>query len=134
MRGFTLRLHDARHGEEVHDVVSFVGEDDSGSFGILAGHARMMTSLVIGLARFRIARQDWRYLAMPGAALYFHDDVLTLSTRRYLVDDDYQRISAALQEQVLAEEQVLHSMKASLRNMEEEVLKRLWQIGRGAPG
>jgi len=112
-------------------VTSFVAEDASGSFGILAGHARMMASLVIGLARFRIGEATWQYVALPGALLYFEANVLTLSTRRYLVDDDYTRISQALQEQLLAEEEALRSIKDSLNQMEEEVLKRIWSLGRG---
>ncbi len=130
MKTFTLRLQDATHAQEITGVTSFVGEDASGSFGVLAGHARMMTSLVIGLARFRVGKQAWQYLALPQAVLHFHNNLLTLSTRHYLLDDDYMRISAALQQQLLAEEEKLHTMKASLHHMEEEVLKRLWQMGR----
>ena len=133
MNSFTLDLNDATRAESIQGVTSFVGEDASGSFGIMAGHARTMTSLVIGLARFRVGDNDWQYLALPGAVLYFSEDVLTLSTRRYLLDDDYLRISQALQEQLLAEEQALQSMKDSLRKMEEEILKRLWTMGREGP-
>ena len=134
MKTFTLALHDATRSKEIRDVTSFVGEDATGSFGILAEHARMMTSLIIGLSRFRIGEGTWRYLALPGALLYFHDNVLTLSTRRYLLDDDYMRISKALQEQLLAEEEKLHTMKESLHHMEEEVLNRLWKMGRKGAG
>jgi len=130
MKSFSLRLKDATHSEEIAGVTSFVGEDASGSFGILAGHARMMSSLIIGLARFRIGEGSWQYLALPGAVLYFHNNTLTLSTRHYLLDDDYMRISQALQQQLLAEEEKLHTMKESLHRMEEEVLKRLWEMGR----
>ena len=96
MKSFTLKLQDATHAEEITDVTSFVGEDASGSFGILAGHARMMASLIIGLARIRFSDKTWQYLALPGAVLYFHDNLLTISTRHYLRDDDYIRISQAL--------------------------------------
>ncbi len=130
MNTFTLLLQDTRRSERIEEVSSFVGEDDSGSFGICANHARMMTALVTGLARFRAAAGDWQYLAMPGAVLYFRDNVLTLSTRHYLRDDDYTRISTALQEQLLAEEEQLRSTRESLRRMEESLLRRLWEIGR----
>jgi len=130
MKTFTLRLQDATHAEEIEGITCFVGEDASGSFGILAGHARLMTSLIIGLARFRLDKDNWQYLAVPGAVLYFHDNVLTLSTRRYLLDADYMRISQALQQQLLTEEEKLHAMKESLHRMEEAVLKRLWEMGR----
>ena len=134
MKTFVLRLQDATRAEEITGVSSFVGEDASGSFGILAGHARLMTTLVIGLARFRVGEQAWQYLALPGAVLYFNDDVLTLSTRHFLLDDDYMRISAALQEELLAEEEKLHTMKEGLHRMEEEILKRLWEMGRKSAG
>ena len=129
MNTFTLLLQDASRSERIDGVNSFVGEDASGSFGILPDHSRMMTTLVIGLARFRIGDTNWQYLAMPGAVLYFLNNVLTLSTRRYLRDDDYTRISAALQEQLLAEEEQLHATRESLRRMEELLLKRLWELG-----
>jgi len=103
MKSFTLQLQDAAHTEQINGVTTFVGEDASGSFGILAGHARMMTSLVFGLARFRIGNTPWQYLALPGALLYFKDNTLSLSTRRYLLDDNYERISTLLQEQLVAE-------------------------------
>jgi F-type H+-transporting ATPase subunit epsilon len=108
-----------------------VGEDESGSFGILPGHARMMTVLVVGLARFRTAAQGWQYLAVPGAVLYCADDQIHLSTRRYLRDADYGRISAALREQLLAEEEALHTLKQSLHRLEEEMFRRLWKLQRG---
>jgi F-type H+-transporting ATPase subunit epsilon len=130
MRTFTLRLQDATRAEQITGVTSFVGEDTTGSFGILPGHARMIALLTTGLARFRCGEDSWKYLAIPGAVLYFHNDVLTLSTRRYLLDDDYMRISQALQQQLVAEEDKLRSMKESLQHMEEEVLKRLWDMGR----
>ena len=130
MNAFTLLLQDATRSERIENVTSFVGEDGSGSFGIRASHARMVTVLVTGLARFRVATGSWQYLALPGAVLYFHDNVLTLSTRHYLRDADYGRISAALQERLLAEEEQLHSTRESLRRMEESLLRRLWEMGR----
>jgi len=129
---FVLELRDARQAERIPDVVSFVGADRTGSFGILPGHARFMTSLAFGLARFRRAAAGWHYLALPGALLYFNDDILTLSTRHYLVDEDYSRISEALSEQLAAEEEALRDIKTSLHRMEEEALRRMWRLGRDA--
>ena len=129
MRTFTLILQDATQTQRIEQVASFVGEDATGSFGILAGHARMMTSLVFGLARFSSGENAWQYLALPGAVLYFNDNELSLSTQRYLADDDYERISIALHEKLLAEENELRELKKSLHHMEESVLKRLWETG-----
>jgi len=130
MRTFVLHLQDATRYERFDGVSSFVGEDDSGSFGLLAGHARFMTSLIFGLARFRVEGGAWQYLAVPGALLYFVDNELTISTRRYLCDENYERISTALSEQLLAEEENLRGMKEQLQRMEQEMLRRLSEMRR----
>lgn len=132
MNSFILKLQSATREEEINGVTSFVAEDASGSFGILAGHARMMTTLGLGLARFRIDESAWKYLALTESVLYFCDDTLSLATHRYLMGEDYTLISQALQEQLLAEEEVLHDVKQSLHQMEEELFKRLWETGRMA--
>lgn len=130
MNTFQLTLRDATRTVRFEHVSAFVGEDASGSFGIQANHERLMASLVFGLARFRLPDNQWQYLAMPGALLYFVNNEMTINTRRYLIDADYQRISTALQEQLLEEERTMKSMKDSLHHMEEEVLKRMWELGR----
>ena len=130
MKVFTLHLQSATQYEAIADVTSFVGEDGSGSFGIQAGHARMMASLSFGLARYRSGEQAWQYLALPGALLYFVDNQLFLNTRRYVRDDDYERINTALREKLHQEEAGLRRIKESLRRMEEEMLKRLREMQR----
>jgi F-type H+-transporting ATPase subunit epsilon len=129
MNTFTLELNDSSQLEEFADVYSFVGEDASGSFCIRAGHVRFMTILSFGLARFRSPNREWQYVAMPGATLLFHADRLWIGTRRFVLDHDYARISRLLQEQLLAEEQVLQKTRSSLRRMEEELMRKLWQLG-----
>jgi F-type H+-transporting ATPase subunit epsilon len=131
MKIFELEVHGAGQSLQIPDVVSFIGEDASGSFGLQAGHARCMTLLEFGLARFRTARTDWQYLALPGALLNFSGNRLWISARRFLVDSDYSRISRLLQEQLRAEEQALSETKTSLRRMEEALLRRLWQLDHG---
>lgn len=132
MNSFVLHLQSGTQYERIDDAVSFVAADDSGAFGILAGHARMMTSLVTGLARFRTADGAWRYLALPGAVLYFVNDELYVNTRHYLHDPDYRRVSAAWREELQAEEDKLRAVTESLNRMEDEMLKRMWNLQREA--
>jgi F-type H+-transporting ATPase subunit epsilon len=131
MNTFTLNLHSASQSEHIEDVESFVGEDASGSFGIKSRHERFMTVLVFGLARYRCRNQPWQYLALPGALVYFADNRLFINTRRYIRDTDYNRISLALTEQLLKEEEVLVGLKQNLRRLEEAMLKHLLEIERG---
>ncbi len=135
MNTFTLQLQDATHMETFTGVQAFIGEDASGSFSLLAGHARFTTVLATGLARFRLASAatrtpDWRYLAVPVAVLHFAGNRLTISSRRYLLDSDYRRISEALQQTLLQEEGELQEMKQSLRQLENEFLRRMWDVSR----
>lgn len=134
MNTFVLHLQSGTQYERIDDAVSFVAADDSGGFGILAGHARMMTCVATGLARFRTADGSWRFLALPGAVLYFVDNELTVNTRRYLHDPDYKRISAALREELLAEEEKLRAIGESLNRLEDEMLKRIWAMQRESRG
>ena len=125
---FELELQDSNRIERFDSIESFLGEDKSGQFGIQANHARLMTVLVTGLARFRQADKPWQYIALPGAVLYFNHNRLNLSTRRFLIDEDYSRISEMLQNQLLNEEKSLRSIRTSLRQMEEKMLKLMWEI------
>ncbi len=130
MNGYTLQIFDSRKSAKVEGVTSFIGEDESGSFGILAGHVRFMTVLVLGLARYRCGEKPWQYLALPGAVLYFADNVLSLVCRHYLVDENYDRISKRLSEELIAEERQLREVRQSLISMEEALLKRMWEMQR----
>ncbi len=128
-QNFIIMLRDSSTPTRIDGVVSFVGEDASGSFGILPGHARFVTILELGLARFRRYDEPWQYLAMPGAVLYFKDNLLSLCTRRFFLDDDYERITDVLTSQLIAEEEALQEVRQSLVQLEQEVLKRLLKLG-----
>ena len=130
MKTFTLDLCDTSQQEHIEGVTSFVGEDATGSFGILAGHARFMSVLEFGLARFRIGNEPWQYLALPGGLVYFSNNQMSITTRRYYKDDNYERISQQLYEQMLAEEARWESVKESLRRLEEALFQRMWEARR----
>ena len=130
LRTFVLHLQSAARYDRVEGVASFVGQDESGSFGIQAGHGRLIATLAYGLARYRGETGGWTYLAMPGAVLYFVAGELFVTTRRYFTDTDYQAISTALVEKLLAEETELRGIKENLSRLEQEMVRRLWQMER----
>lgn len=130
MNTFILNLQSSIQFEQLNNVVSFVGEDSSGSFGILAGHSRMMTCLKFGLSWFRSETNEIEYLALPGAMLYFVDNQLFINTRHYLRSKNYQTMVAALEHELFEEEKDIQSIKESLRRLDEEILKRLWELKR----
>jgi len=130
MNRFALNLFDTSHEQRIEGVTSFIGEDASGSFGIQANHARFMTTLAFGLARFRLGTDDWQYLALPGAVVYFNNNELSISTRHFLIDTDIERISILLEQQLIAEEDNLRATRESLRRMEQAMLKRMLALKR----
>jgi F-type H+-transporting ATPase subunit epsilon len=130
VKTYALELASATRWTRIDGVSSFVVEDASGSFGILAGHAPLVACLSFGLARFRIGGGDWEYLALPGGVLHFRDGTLRIVTRHYLRDRDYQRISAGLRDQLAAEEQDLHALRLSAQRLEEAMISRLWALQR----
>ena len=125
MNSFNLNLFDIRHQQRMTGVTSFVGLDATGSFGILPHHARFMTTLVFGLARFCLDEDNWQYLAVPGAVLYFNNNELSISTRHFLIDTDFERISSLLEQQLSTEEDKLRVTRESLGLMEQAMIKRL---------
>lgn len=130
MSVITLHLNSAVRCERIDNVASFIGTDASGSFGIQPGRARLMTILDYGLSRFRKPCGEWFYLACPGAVLNFADNELTVNTRRYLCDPDYQRISDLLAGQLAAEEAELKSVKDNLQQLEQALFRRLRTLDR----
>jgi F-type H+-transporting ATPase subunit epsilon len=130
MTGLCLQLESPARCERIERIASFVGEDASGSFGILPGHESLLTVLDFGLSRFRRVDEPWKYVAAPGAVLLLRDGELHFATRRYLLGDDYETIRAALQAQISAEEGSVQAIKTSLRGLEQEMLKRLWEMAR----
>lgn len=125
MNSFRIVIRDMTHVETIDGVISFVGEDASGSFGIQANHVRFITSLVYGLARFKQKDAPWQYLSIPGAMLYFANNELKLNTRRFMMSDDYELMSHALLDVLATEEQELSAVKRNLHNIEANILQHM---------
>ena len=131
MTGFAVQLLGSDAGDTIADVVSFVGEDASGSFGLMARHARFMTVLSYGLARLRLVDGRVRYVGLPGGLLVFDGKELRISTRRYLVGDDADALGRALAGVVRAEQHALAETLRKLHRVEAEMLHRLVELERG---
>ncbi len=134
MNAFTLHLHSLTAARTLPGVRSLVARDASGSFGIQAGHEDFMTALEFGLARYRTGVGDWQYLALPGGILRVAAGAVWLFTRRYLEDSDYRRLGGEIERELRAEEEALRQTRMSLQQMEQQLLRRLWELEqRGRP-
>ena len=131
MRSFTLHLQSAGTCENFENIASFIGADASGSFGIMAGHERMMSILNFGLVKFKTQGGAQHFAALPGGILYFESDALYITTRRYILGDNYEAVTAAVKDELVAEEEAMHDLKGSISRLEEEMTRRLWRLQHG---
>lgn len=127
---FKINLYSATQNETIENAISFVGAEQSGSFGIMSNHARLMTCLKFGLAYFRNEKNEVEYLAFPGAVIYFMNNKLNISTRHYLRNKNYHEIIAQLDKQLGMEEKNIHNIKETLHRLDEMTLRRLWELER----
>jgi F-type H+-transporting ATPase subunit epsilon len=128
MNCFALHLHDSHGGDRFDDVVQFIAADGSGSFGILAGHARMLAVLRYGLARFVDSAGRWHFLSLPGGVMSFADNRLTLATVRYFLGDERAGICRQLEDEMARLDSDVHNSQATLTEIEHALLRRLGEM------
>lgn len=133
MRSFALSLYDNHGVDCFDDVVQFVAADDSGSFGLLAGHARFVAVLRYGLARFVDSSGRWRYLALPGGVLNFSGNHLSLATVRYFLGEDRAGICRQLDEEMARTDSLVHAARSTLAEIEQTLVRRLGELSGRRP-
>ena len=75
------------------DVVALRAEDESGSFGILDGHADFLTALTISVASWRCADGRQGFCAVrPGVLSVANGSQVSIATRAAVVGDDLARL------------------------------------------
>src|SRR5579883_117992 len=74
------------------DVVAVRAEDQSGSFGILRGHADFLTALTVSVVAWRRSGDRHRFCAvLRGVLSVSHGSLVAIATREALVGDDLER-------------------------------------------
>jgi F-type H+-transporting ATPase subunit epsilon len=132
MRTFQVVLRSPWGSETIEDAVGFVGRDASGSFGVLADAERRVTVLDFGLAQVQHADGTTEYLALPGGVFYFLDNHLTVATSNFVRSRSYQEVLEALDHRLLKQEERVHDIKESVKDLEEALLRRLSEVQEGA--
>lgn len=131
MKTFRLHLMSPDKSEWISDVFRFTGQDSAGSFGIMAHAARRITVLVFGLAHFETSDDHLEYLAMPGGVLYFIDDNLLIATTHFVRAAGLDEVTEALDQRLRKEEEGLRDIRKSLQNLDQQMMKRLYELQRG---
>jgi len=125
MTGFTIELLAAASRKRIDNARGFVGQDASGYFGLRPGHEAFMTVLTRGLHRYQRGDQKWIYLALAGGLLRFESGQLSISSPRFLENEDYRGLTGQLDEEIQKESAELAATRASVQHLERELLRRL---------
>lgn len=76
-----------------HDVAAVRAEDESGSFGILNGHAEFLTALAICVVSWRQTDGRQRFCAVRrGVLSVVNGNEVAIATREAIVSDDLDRL------------------------------------------
>jgi F-type H+-transporting ATPase subunit epsilon len=79
------------------DVAFVRAEDESGSFGILAGHTDFLTALVVSVVSWRRADGAWRYCAVRrGVLSVAGGSLVEIATREAIAGDDLDHLEHAV--------------------------------------
>ncbi|MBS0126019.1 F0F1 ATP synthase subunit epsilon [Thetidibacter halocola] len=80
-------------------IASLRGEDATGGFGILPGHADFVTVIEAGVLRWRCAQGPWRYCVVRGGVLAVSGgDTVQVACRDAVPGDDLPALQAQVAE------------------------------------
>lgn len=134
MSNFSLLLQDAAQQWQSDNILSFIGRDTSGSFGIMARHATFVTCLEPGIARFRDGDGKWTYLAQPGSVLVFRENQLRLSTSQFILSEEHGLLVQKMETLWRSIYQNMNTSKRVTTQMDHALARKLADMNRtGAP-
>ncbi len=130
----TLTLLDGKSSLGMGDVASIVAADASGQFGLLPGHAPLVTVLEPGLFRYRRAGHTaWTFGASAGGLLMCgrcadQGTLVSIVSRRFLQGDEPEALQTKL-DALLEREGVLRlSTRASREQLDLALYRRMQQL------
>jgi len=128
---FRLRLITATRVVLDEDVVSVVAEDESGSFGVLAGHERLAAALVPTILRCKLASGGMRFVAVDRGVLKKEGRELRVAVRQAVVGDDYRALEKLISERITHLEDSEAAARHAFSRVSLSVMLRLFGYERG---
>jgi len=113
---------------EAEDVAHVRGEDETGAFGILAGHADFLTALAVSVLSWRDAGGAEYHIAVQGGMLEVRDgQTVAVAVRQAIASDDLHKLET---EVLTAFRQASEEEKAARIDAERLYLAAIRQICR----
>ena len=109
-----------------HDVIAVTAEDASGSFGILPGHADLVTALEVSVMCW-IERDGRRwYCALRGGVLHVQDgSEVAIATQEALIADDLDRLDAQVLEKLRADAEEERATRAHTEQLRLRAMRQI---------
>lgn len=116
-------------------VASLRAQDDSGAFGILAGHAPFLTALSPSVVSWRGADGKEGHCAVRGGLLTVRDrgQEIAIATRQAFLGDDIARLEHALRAELAAAAERERAERVSTAQMQAVAIRRIIGLLRPTP-
>ena len=117
---------------DVDGVRSLRAEDQSGAFGVLPGHADLVTVLPPSVVRWTRDGEPTRYCALSGGVLTISGgNRVAVACRRGVLGDDLDRLEAAVASERAAERDASRRAKVEQTQLHARALRQLMRYLHG---
>ena len=110
------------------NVSSVRAEDDSGSFGILQGHADLLTALNISIVTWRAAGHRTRYCAVRRGVLSVAGGAdVEIATREAIAGDDLDRLEEIVLNEFRRRNETERAMRTESLQLQMKAIRQIVQ-------
>jgi F-type H+-transporting ATPase subunit epsilon len=111
---------------DLADVTSLRAEDESGSFGILNGHADLLTALPISVVAWRHADGKLEYCAIRRGVLTVRGgNQIAIATREAQRGDDLDALEASVLTRFRSDAEAERAGRAAATRLHTEAIRRI---------
>ena len=111
---------------DVEDVRHVRADDETGSFGILPGHADFITVLTVSVISWRNHMDEEHHVAVRGGVLAVRDgNLVEVATREAVGEDTLRQLGSAVLERFREEVQAEEASRVSAKRLHLAAIRQL---------
>ncbi|MEZ5852313.1 MAG: F0F1 ATP synthase subunit epsilon [Hyphomicrobiaceae bacterium] len=110
---------------DISDVSYLRAEDETGAFGILAGHADFLTTLTVSVVTWRNGGQEHHVAVRGGVLTVTGGDHIAIVTRQAVTEKTLDRLGAAVLDELRREEEKEAAARLSGTKLELAAMRQL---------
>ena len=114
----------------VREIQAIRLTDETGSFGILKGHANFLAVLQPSLGYFTDAEDKEIFIAVDGGIFTISGKTATLTTREIFESEQPEELAATMERTILARERSEQSFSAMLQGIEKTFIEKTLAFAR----